>query len=329
MTIPNIISINNNNISQFSTFEKEYDNNLKEYQTHIHPNNHQDFQRLIAEKLLIWYYIEVDSKFIGSIWFEKAAQQADSAVLGIFICDNNYRGLSIGEKAIRAILSYSEDLNILTVELNVRANNNLAISCYRKCGFIEKEKLIKNGVEAIHMELQLFSTVGHHYDSLIDKNNDPARDPLSLLEYMNKWDGKAFIDELQLNVDKTMLEIGVGTGRLALKVCSKCKSFTGIDISPKTIERAKENLQNFRNTTLVCADFIVYVFNSKFDVIYSLLTFMHIEDKQTAMVSAYIAVKLTGHHVAIERDYSNFVRQIPQADFGGRVADIAYYSYSK
>ena len=85
----------------------------------------------------------------------------------------------------------------------------------------------------------------YHYDSLIDENNDPACDPKPAQEYMNKWDGQVFIDELELSTSKTVLEIGVGTGRLALKVCGKCKSFVGIDISPKTIERAKENLTAF------------------------------------------------------------------------------------
>ena len=69
-----LVPISKDNISDYVNFEKEYDNNLKEFQTRIHPNNHQDFQRLIAEKLLVWYYIEVDNKFIGSIWLEKASQ---------------------------------------------------------------------------------------------------------------------------------------------------------------------------------------------------------------------------------------------------------------
>lgn len=52
-----LVPINKDNISEYVNFENEYDNNLKEYQTRIHPNNHQDFHRLIAEKLLVWYYI--------------------------------------------------------------------------------------------------------------------------------------------------------------------------------------------------------------------------------------------------------------------------------
>jgi hypothetical protein len=45
----------------------------------------------------------------------------------------------------------------------------------------------------------------YHYDSLIDENNDPARDPKPLQEYMNKWDGQAFIDEMQLTAHKTVI----------------------------------------------------------------------------------------------------------------------------
>lgn len=122
-----------------------------------------------------------------------------------------------------------------------------------------------------------------HYDTLIDENNDPVYDPQPLKDYMDKWDGQAFIDELRLSKDKTVLEIGVGTGRLAVKVAPQCGSFTGIDISPKTIERARENLGEIKNITLICDDFMTHRFDGQFDLIYSSLTFMHISDKLTAI----------------------------------------------
>lgn len=122
-----------------------------------------------------------------------------------------------------------------------------------------------------------------HYDLLIDENNDPVHDPETLRDYMDKWDGQGFIDRLELNKNKSVLEIGVGTGRLAVRVAPLCGSFFGIDISPKTIRKAKENLANFDNVTLICNDFQAYVFDRKFDVIYSSLTFMHVKDKQAAI----------------------------------------------
>lgn len=81
-----------------------------------------------------------------------------------------------------------------------------------------------------------------HYDALIDENNDPVFDPEPLKEYMDNWDGQKFIDEMMLAPNKAVLEIGVGTGRLAIRVAPHCGEFIGIDISPKTVNRARENL---------------------------------------------------------------------------------------
>lgn len=132
-----------------------------------------------------------------------------------------------------------------------------------------------------------------HYDKLIDENNDPVHDPEPLKAYMDKWDGNDFISKLDLNKQCSVLEIGVGTGRLAVRVAPLCGSFCGIDISPKTISRAKENLQKHNNVSLLCGDFLTYSFEGVFDVVYSSLTFMHIKDKQAAIdkVSALLSNK--------------------------------------
>ncbi len=126
------------------------------------------------------------------------------------------------------------------------------------------------------------NAIAAHYDILIDENNDPVHDPEVLKAYMDKWDGQDFINNMELNFDKSVLEIGVGTGRIAVRVVPLCKSFCGIDISPKTIKRAKENLGSFKNVELICSDFLAYNIEKQFDVIYSSLTFMHISEKQRA-----------------------------------------------
>ena len=154
----------------------------------------------------------------------------------------------------------------------------------------------------------MYADAKTHYDMLIDEGNDPVYDPEPLKEYMNKWDGERFIEEMKLTKDKTVLEIGIGTGRLALKVATECKTLYGIDISPKTIEKAKINLKEFDNITLICDDFLTYDFNEKFDVIYSSLTFMHIEDKQAAINKAASLLKENGIFVlSVDKNQSEYI----------------------
>ena len=147
-----------------------------------------------------------------------------------------------------------------------------------------------------------------HYDKLIEENNDPARDPKPLQDYMDKWDGRQFIESMRLDKSKSVLEIGVGTGRLALKVAPLCKELVGIDLSAKTILRASENLSHNQNVKLVCNDFMSYEFAERFDVIYSSLTFMHIEDKAYAIQKIASLLNPEGSFVlSIDKNQSHFI----------------------
>ncbi|HOP10263.1 MAG TPA: class I SAM-dependent methyltransferase [Oscillospiraceae bacterium] len=163
------------------------------------------------------------------------------------------------------------------------------------------ETTLSEMIEAI-----LPNPVVQHYNTLIEENNDPVHDPALLRTYMDKWDGTPFLNALGLSPEKTVLEIGVGTGRLAVKIAPKCKSFCGIDLSPKTIERAKENLAAFQNIVLICGDFLTHTFTEYFDMIYSSLTFMHIEDKSAAIKKAADLLNFGGKLViSIDKNQSD------------------------
>lgn len=147
-----------------------------------------------------------------------------------------------------------------------------------------------------------------HYDSLVDENNDPFRDPPALKTYMDKWDGQMFIDSLTLDRTKTVLEIGIGTGRLAARTAPLCKRLVGIDISPKTIIRAKENLCEYHNVFFVSGNFYEYQFDMKFDVIYSSLTFLHFQDKPKAIAIIMNLLNENGKIVlALEKNQAPFI----------------------
>lgn len=152
------------------------------------------------------------------------------------------------------------------------------------------------------------SDVIQHYDLLIEENNDPVHDPKPLKDYMDKWYGQAFIDKMDLDKDKSVLEIGVGTGRLAVKTVILCKDYCGIDISPKTINKAKENLANHKNVKLICDDFLSHHFNNLYDVVYSSLTFMHIHEKQNAINKVACLLKNGGKFVlSIDKSQEDFI----------------------
>ena len=147
-----------------------------------------------------------------------------------------------------------------------------------------------------------------HYDLLIDEGNDPFHDPPALRDYMDLWDGPAFLAALELSADMEVLEIGVGTGRLAARAAPLCARLTGIDISPKTIARAVENLAAHPNIHLICADFLEYAFQNRFDVLYSSLTMMHIADKAAFLRKAAALLRPGGRLVlSLDKNQSEFL----------------------
>ena len=210
-----------------------------------------------------------------------------------------HRGQGIGSKLIDFIFNSFNAQNI-TAE-----TDDDAIGFYKKYGFTVADTKVEFDTKRY---VCVCKSVTHHYDLLIDENNDPVHDPKPLQDYMDKWDGQAFIDKMELNKDKSVLEIGVGTGRLAVRVATLCGEFYGVDISSKTIERAKANLAEFENVRLTCADFLSYEFGRAFDVVYSSLTFMHIEDKQKAVNKVATLLKDGGRFVlSIDKNQERYI----------------------
>lgn len=242
------------------------------------------------------YAYSENGEYKGIIAFKIKEQTAE--ILGIAV-NPEYQGKGIGSRLINYIFSKFA-VNKVTAE-----TDDDAIGFYKKYGFAVAD--INNKYDTKRY-VCVCESVTHHYDLLIGENNDPVHDPKPLRDYMDKWDGQAFIDSMELDKNKSVLEIGVGTGRLAVRVAPLCGQFCGIDISPKTIDRAKENLAEYRNIDLICADFLSHKFDRKFDVIYSSLTFMHIENKQRAVNEIAGLLNDAGRFVlSIDKNQSGFI----------------------
>lgn len=246
-----------------------------------------------------------------------AGEITDEYLAMAIIVDPTKHGQGIGTSVLLDMFAHTTELfgNIKGYRSYIYSDNFASKRCFEKAGF-QYEKDGDDGEMVYKREYNAVDTTTH-YDALIDENNDPVHDPAPLKEYMNKWDGQVFINELQLSKDKNVLEIGVGTGRLAILIAPLCGKFTGIDISPKTIERAKENLSVFQNINLICGDFITAAFDEQYDVVYSSLTFMHIEDKLTAINKAARLLKSGGRFVlSIDKNRDEYI------DLGNRKVRI-------
>lgn len=159
----------------------------------------------------------------------------------------------------------------------------------------------------------MVNEVARHYDLLIDEGNDPVLDPPELAAYMDGWDGGPFIDALGLDGTQDVLEIGVGTGRLAVRIAPGCRSFTGVDVSEKSVVRAKMHLAEQPQAKLICADFMTWQTAQRFDRVYSSLTFMHLQDKRSAAQRVAQLLKAGGRAViSLDRDRSGVI------DYGTR-----------
>ncbi len=141
-----------------------------------------------------------------------------------------------------------------------------------------------------------------HYDRLIAEGDDPVLDPPALRAYMDGWDGEALFQALKLNGECRVLEIGVGTGRLALRALQRgCAQFTGMDLSERTLERARLHLAGYEHVRLMRGEFPWDAPAGQFERIYSSLTFFHIPGKRAA-VEKMVSLLTPGGRAVISAD---------------------------
>lgn len=100
------------------------------------------------------------NELIGSVGLDKIKDVSRSAVLGIFIGNDNYRSNGYGTEAIKLLLEYGfKYLNLHSIKLTVLDVNARAYKCYIKCGFKEtgrdRETMYLNGKyhDVIHMDI--------------------------------------------------------------------------------------------------------------------------------------------------------------------------------
>ena len=149
------------------------------------------------------------------------------------------------------------------------------------------------------------TSTSEHYDLMIDEIDDPTHpvtDPFFDEGWMRAWmeqaDGPAFWQALGDVRDQVVLEVGVGTGRVGRRLLELgCAQLTGIDVSPKTLERARRNLAAYPNLELLLCNVEEFTREGAFDVAYCVWAFFHIADQRCALANIVASLKPGGRLV--------------------------------
>lgn len=104
------------------------------------------------------------------------------------------------------------------------------------------------------------------------------------------------IDQLRLNGDETILDVGCGDGRITAEIAKRVPHghLLGIDISQNMIDEAQKNFGNIENLTFQCVDLVKFSSDKKFDRAVSFATFHWIKDQEAALKNIFNVLKPGG-----------------------------------
>lgn len=146
------------------------------------------------------------------------------------------------------------------------------------------------------------TTTAEHYDRLVDEIDDPAHpatDPFYDEGPMRAWmeyaDGPAFFTAMGDVRGLRALEVGIGTGRVARKLLDMgVAALTGLDISAKTLARARRNLGGDPRVELLHFDILDFDHTEAYERVNCVWTIFHIPDLPRALARMVAALKPGG-----------------------------------
>ena len=94
----------------------------------------EDFINYLDSSIYYFYVAKIDEKAVGYIGYMLIADEADIINIGIL---PEYRGKSIGNMLMSAMIQELKKNSATCVHLEVRKSNSVAISLYKKYGFID------------------------------------------------------------------------------------------------------------------------------------------------------------------------------------------------
>ncbi|MCI9152210.1 UDP-4-amino-4,6-dideoxy-N-acetyl-beta-L-altrosamine N-acetyltransferase [Lachnospiraceae bacterium] len=120
------------------------------------------FHKVVENKECYQFIIEIPeiAKDIGTIFIKNIDYRNKNGEFGIFIGEDGFRNKGIGKQAIKKMLEFGFcELLLNKIRLTVLADNESAIGCYLKVGFVQcayyKEEVYRKGefYDVIGMEI--------------------------------------------------------------------------------------------------------------------------------------------------------------------------------
>lgn len=120
----------------------------------------------------------------------------------------------------------------------------------------------------------------------------------------------AFLKKLLGNIkNKTILDLGCGTGKFGLKLAAQAKEVIGIDISKSSVGIANRTakLNKIKNFKGVVGDFKDKGFEKHFDIVLAVNLIHHADDMDDILKHVAIALKKDGRLVVFEMNSMNLL----------------------
>jgi len=172
-------------------------------------------------------------------------------------------------------------------------------------------------------EIKKFSH--HHHDWWKDEG------PFAALHHMNPL-RLAFIEEQVLLKDKMVLDIGCGGGILTEALAQKGAKVTGIDLSAKSLEAAKNHQGNLSiDYQLISAEDFALQKPESFDVITCMEMLEHVPDPASIIQSCYQLLKPQGKLFlsTINRNLKSYLFAIVGAEYILKLLPKNTHDYAK
>ncbi|MFA6919325.1 MAG: class I SAM-dependent methyltransferase [Patescibacteria group bacterium] len=144
----------------------------------------------------------------------------------------------------------------------------------------------------LHQQQKYFNEVASHQkdDGFFCENNATKTEYNAILSLM---------PDLK---DKTVLDMGCGTGRYALRIAKYARQVIGIDISDKSINFANQTAKNYNvnNFTGIVFDHNLHLQENYFDYILMVNVIHHVDDIDSMLDNLYRSLKPDGSLIIFE-----------------------------